>query len=213
MAINPDVLTMPRDQLEALQLDKLKKTVVYCYENIKFYKDLFDDAGFDPHSIETLDDIRRAPFTTKQDLRDQYPYGMFAVPKSEVKEIHMSSGTMGVATVSGYTENDLKAWSECFARGVHYANGTPDDIMHVCYGYGLFTGGMGAHYGGLAADCMTIPMSAGNTERQIQFMSRYYHHPFGLMRQASEHQQSLDTVRQIKMCCRFVKQNNRRLLR
>ena len=170
MAINTDILRMPHDQLEALQLERLKKTVVSCYENIKFYKDLFDDAGFNPYAIETLDDIRKAPFTTKQDLRDQYPYGMFATPVSEVKEIHMSSGTMGVATVSGYTQHDLDIWAECFARGVHYAKGTPDDIMHVCYGYGLFTGGLGAHYGGIAADCMTIPMSAGNTERQINVM-------------------------------------------
>lgn len=170
MAINTDILTMPHEEIEALQLERLKTTCISCYENIQFYKDLFDEAGFDPYKIETLEDIQKAPFTTKQDLRDQYPYGMFAKPVSEVKEIHMSSGTMGVATVSGYTEHDLDIWGESFARGIHYANGTPEDIAHVCYGYGLFTGGLGAHYGGLRAGCMTIPMSAGNTERQINVL-------------------------------------------
>ena len=170
MAIDTDILTMPHDQLEALQLERLKKSLVACYGNIPFYRDLFDEAGFDPYGVNSLDDIRQAPFTTKQDLRDQYPLGMFAVPKKDVREIHMSSGTMGVATVSGYTQHDLEIWAESFARGVHYAGGTPDDVMHVCYGYGLFTGGLGAHYGGIAADCMTIPMSAGNTERQINVM-------------------------------------------
>ncbi len=170
MAINTDILTMPHDQLEALQLERLKETVITCYEKIEFYKDLFDEAGFDPYAVETLEDIRKAPFTTKQDLRDQYPYGMFAVPVKDVKEIHMSSGTMGVATVSGYTQHDLDIWGESFARGIHYSGGSAEDIVHVCYGYGLFTGGLGAHYGGLSLDCMTIPMSAGNTERQINVM-------------------------------------------
>lgn len=170
MAINTDILSMPHEDIEALQLERLKKVCVNCYENVQFYKDLFDEAGFDPYAIESLDDIKKAPFTTKQDLRDQYPYGMFATPVKDVKEIHMSSGTMGVATVSGYTEHDLEIWGESFARGIHYADGTPDDIVHVCYGYGLFTGGLGAHYGGLQADCMTIPMSAGNTERQINVL-------------------------------------------
>ena len=170
MAIETDILTMPHEELEALQLELLKKTCVRCYENVKFYKDLFDEAGFDPYKVETLEDIRKAPFTTKQDLRDQYPYGMFACPLKDVKEIHMSSGTTGVATVSGYTQNDLETWGNAFGRGIVYANGTEDDIVHVCYGYGLFTGGLGAHYGGLSAGCMTIPMSAGNTERQINVM-------------------------------------------
>ena len=120
--------------------------------------------------MKSLDDLSRAPFVTKQDLRENYPYKMFATPLSEVREIHMSSGTTGVATVGGYTEHDLKIWGDCFARGIEYANGGVDDIVHVCYGYGLFTGGLGAHYGGLAAGSTVIPMSAGNTERQIRVL-------------------------------------------
>ena len=165
-----DILTLPHEQIEAMQLQGIKKTVVDCYENVPFYKNAFDEAGFDPYSVETLDDLAKAPFTTKQDLRDSYPFKMFAKPLSEVKEIHMSSGTTGIATVGGYTEHDLKIWGDCFARGVQYANGGKDDVMHVCYGYGLFTGGLGAHYGGISAGCTVIPISAGNTERQIRVL-------------------------------------------
>jgi len=165
-----DSLTLPHDQLEAIQLEGIKKTVVACYENVPFYKESFDAAGFDPYAIESFEDLSNAPFTTKQDLRDNYPYGMFAVPMKDVRELHMSSGTTGIATVGGYTEHDLEIWGDCFARGVYYANGGEDDVMHVCYGYGLFTGGLGAHYGGVAAGCTTIPMSAGNTERQIRVL-------------------------------------------
>ena len=161
---------MPHDQIEAIQLEGIKKTVVACYENVPFYKKSFDDAGFDPYSVTSLDDLSRAPFVTKQDLRDNYPYGMFAVPLSEVKELHMSSGTTGVATVGGYTAHDLDFWGDCFARGIAYAGAGPDDIVQVCYGYGLFTGGLGAHYGGLHSGALTIPMSAGNTERQIRVL-------------------------------------------
>lgn len=163
-------LRMPHKEIEDIQLDGLKQTVVNCYENIPFYKSLFDEAGFDPYSVETLDDLAKAPFTTKQDLRDNYPYEMLAVPQKDVREIHMSSGTMGVATVGAYTEHDLEIWGECFARGIEYANGGEDDICHVCYGYGLFTGGLGAHYGGISAGCTTIPMSAGNTARQVKVL-------------------------------------------
>lgn len=165
-----EILTLPHDQIEAIQLEGIKKTVVACYENVPFYKESFDAAGFDPYSVKSLDDLSRAPFVTKQDLRENYPYKMFATPLSEVREIHMSSGTTGVATVGGYTEHDLKIWGDCFARGIEYANGGVDDIVHVCYGYGLFTGGLGAHYGGLAAGSTVIPMSAGNTERQIRVL-------------------------------------------
>jgi len=170
MSKERDVLTLPHDELEALQLEGIKKTLVKCYENVPFYKESFDAAGFDPHALETLEDLKNAPFTTKQDLRDNYPYKMFAVPMSEVREIHMSSGTTGIATVGGYTEHDLEIWGDCFARAIRYANGGKDDVCHVCYGYGLFTGGLGAHYGGVAAGCTTIPMSAGNTERQIRVL-------------------------------------------
>uniref|UniRef100_UPI003A9087C5 phenylacetate--CoA ligase family protein n=1 Tax=Thermophilibacter sp. TaxID=2847309 RepID=UPI003A9087C5 len=165
-----EILHAPHEQIEQIQLEGIKKTVIACYENVPFYKKSFDDAGFDPYSVKSLDDLQKAPFVTKQDLRDNYPYGMFATPLSEVKEIHMSSGTTGVATVGGYTQHDLDIWGECFARGIEYAGGGADDVVHVCYGYGLFTGGLGAHYGGLYSGATTIPMSAGNTERQIRVL-------------------------------------------
>ena len=165
-----EILHAPHEQIEQIQLEGLKKTVVRVYENVPFYKDLFDKAGFDPYAVETLEDLKKAPFTTKQDLRDNYPYNMFAVPMKDVREIHMSSGTTGIATVGGYTEHDLDFWGDCFARGIEYADGDENDICHVCYGYGLFTGGLGAHYGGIKAGCTTIPMSAGNTERQIRVL-------------------------------------------
>ena len=165
-----DTLALPRERLEEIQLEGIKKTVVACYENVPFYKNIFDEAGFDPYSVQTLDDLAKAPFTTKQDLRDNYPYGMFATPLSEVKEIHMSSGTTGIATVGGYTEHDIDIWGDCFARGIEYANGGKDDVVQICYGYGLFTGGLGAHYGGLKSGSMVIPISAGNTERQIRVL-------------------------------------------
>ena len=165
-----EILHMPHEQIEQIQLEGLKKTVVNVYENVPFYKNLFDEAGFDPYAVQTLADLQKAPFTTKQDLRDNYPYKMFAVPMKDVREIHMSSGTTGIATVGGYTEHDIDIWSVCFARGIEYAVGGEDDICHVCYGYGLVTGGLGAHYGCMKAGCTTIPMSAGNTERQIRIL-------------------------------------------
>ena len=170
MAKKTEVLYAPHEQIEEIQLAGIKKTVIDCYEHIEFYKKSFDEAGFDPYSVGSLDDVARMPFVEKQDLRDAYPYGMLAVPLKDVREIHMSSGTTGVATVGAYTEHDLKIWGECFARGVEYAGGDENDVMHVAYGYGLFTGGIGAHYGGVAAGCTTIPMSAGNTERQIRVL-------------------------------------------
>ena len=170
MAKKTEVLYAPHEQIEEIQLAGIKKTVIDCYEHIEFYKKSFDEAGFDPYSVSSLEDVARMPFVEKQDLRDAYPYGMLAVPLKDVREIHMSSGTTGVATVGAYTEHDLKIWGECFARGVEYAGGDENDVMHVAYGYGLFTGGIGAHYGGVAAGCTTIPMSAGNTERQIRVL-------------------------------------------
>ena len=170
MAYQDEITHMERGELEALQLERMKETLVNCYENIEFYKKSFDEAGFDPYAVESLEEIRKAPFTTKQDMRDAYPYKLFAVPREDVKEIHMSSGTTGVATVSGYTDADIRSWGDCFARGIGYAGGDVDDVVHVCYGYGLFTGGLGAHYGGLWMDSTVIPMSAGNTERQIRVL-------------------------------------------
>ena len=172
MSKNQDeILYMPHDRIEQIQLEGVQKTAVTCYEKVPFYKKSFDEAGFNPYTIKELDDLKAAPFVCKQDLRDNYPYKMFAVPMSEVKEIHMSSGTTGVATVGGYTLHDLEIWGECFARGIIYANGDENDIVHVSYGYGLFTGGLGAHYGGQWMDSVVIPMSAGNTARQVRILA------------------------------------------
>ena len=170
MSKTQEVLTLPHDQLEKIQLEGVKKTVVTCYEKIPFYKESFDNAGFDPYAVESFEDLQKAPFITKQDLRDNYPFKLFAVPLSEVKEIHMSSGTTGVATVGGYTQHDLEIWGKSFARAIEFAHGDENDIVQICYGYGLFTGGLGAHYGALESGAMVIPISSGNTERQIRIL-------------------------------------------
>ena len=170
MAYQDEITHMPHEELEAIQLERLQWTAKHCYDNVEFFKQKFDEAGVKPEDIKSLEDITKLPFTTKQDMRDAYPYGLFAVPLSECVEIHMSSGTTGVATVSGYTQHDIEVWGDCFARGIGYAGGDENDVLHVCYGYGLFTGGLGAHYGGLNCKCTTIPMSAGNTPRQINVL-------------------------------------------
>jgi phenylacetate-CoA ligase len=166
----PEIETMDRERLERLQLERLKPLLKRVYERIPFYHASFDEAGFDPEGLETLDDLRKAPFTVKQDLRDNYPFGMFAVPRDEVVRIHASSGTTGTATVVGYTQADLDAWSDCFARAVGRAHGTKDSTMQVAYGYGLFTGGLGAHMGGERFGATVVPMSTGNTKRQVNLM-------------------------------------------
>lgn len=173
MYYQSELETMPREELEKLQLERLKPLVKRVYERIPFYKEKFDEAGFDPDSIETLEDLRRAPFTTKQDMRDAYPFKMFAAEKKDVVRIHASSGTTGTATVVGYTQSDLNVWGECFARAIAAVGGSPESTMQVAYGYGLFTGGLGAHYGGETMGCMTLPMSSGNTKRQIQLMKDF----------------------------------------
>ena len=170
MAYQDEITHMPHEELEAIQLERLQWTAKHCYDNVEFFKQKFDEAGVKPEDIKSLDDITKLPFTTKQDMRDAYPYGLFAVPLSECVEIHMSSGTTGVATVSCYTQSDIVVWGDCFARGIGYAGGDENDVLHVCYGYGLFTGGLGAHYGGLNCKCTTIHMSAGNTPRQINVL-------------------------------------------
>lgn len=170
MAADADILHASRERIEQIQLEGIQKTVLDVYERIPFYKKSFDEAGFDPRSVKSLDDVARIPFVQKQDLRDAYPYGMLAVPLKDVREIHMSSGTTGIATVGAYTEHDIKIWGECFSRAVDYAHGDENDVMQICYGYGLFTGGLGAHYGSISAGCATIPISAGNTERQIRIL-------------------------------------------
>lgn len=170
MAADADILHASRERIEQIQLEGIQKTVLDVYEHIPFYKKSFDEAGFDPRSVKSLDDVARIPFVQKQDLRDAYPYGMLAVPLKDVREIHMSSGTTGIATVGAYTEHDIKIWGECFSRAVDFAHGDENDVMQICYGYGLFTGGLGAHYGSISAGCATIPISAGNTERQIRIL-------------------------------------------
>ena len=170
MSTQEDVLTMSRDGIASAQVEGIRKTAIHCYEDIPFYHKSFDEAGFDPYAIRDLDDIGRAPFVTKQDLRDNYPYDMVGVPRGDVKEIHMSSGTTGVATVAAYTEADLRAWADCFSRAFRFAGLGPDDVCQICYGYGLFTGGLGAHYGSLHSGATVIPISAGNTERQIRVL-------------------------------------------
>ncbi len=170
MGNDNDILHASREQIDQIQFAGIQKTVIDVYEHIPFYKKSFDEAGFDPYSVKSLDDVARIPFVQKQDLRDAYPYGMLAVPLKDVREIHMSSGTTGIATVGAYTEHDIKIWGECFSRAVDYAHGDENDVMQICYGYGLFTGGLGAHYGSISAGCATIPISAGNTERQIRIL-------------------------------------------
>lgn len=170
MAADADILHASRERIEQIQLEGIQKTVLDVYEHIPFYKKSFDEAGFDPRSVKSLDDVARIPFVQKQDLRDAYPYGMLAVPLKDIREIHMSSGTTGIATVGAYTEHDIKIWGECFSRAVDFAHGDENDVMQICYGYGLFTGGLGAHYGSISAGCATIPISAGNTERQIRIL-------------------------------------------
>ena len=170
MGNDNDILHASREQIAEIQLAGMQKTVIDVYEHIPFYKKSFDEAGFDPYSVKSLDDVAHIPFVQKQDLRDAYPYGMLAVPLKDVREIHMSSGTTGIATVGAYTEHDIKIWGECFSRAVDYAHGDENDVMQICYGYGLFTVGLGAHYGSISAGCATIPISAGNTERQIRIL-------------------------------------------
>ena len=173
MYYQEEIECMPRAELEALQVERLRWAVKHAYENVPLYKQRFDEAGLDPYSIESLEDIKRFHFIVKQDMRDAYPFGLFAVDRSEVKRLHASSGTTGQATVVGYTENDLKNWGDCFARGIAMVGGSAESTMQVSYGYGLFTGGLGAHMGGEVAGCTVVPMSTGNTKRQIQIMKDF----------------------------------------
>lgn len=167
MIFDDDMETLPREELEALQLRRLKGLVDRVYANVPFYRKSFDDAGVRPSDIQTLADVRYLPFTEKQDLRNHYPYGLFAVPKDNVVRIHASSGTTGKATVVGYTKRDVENWATLMARSLVAAGATKRDIIHVAYGYGLFTGGLGAHYGAERLGATTIPMSGGSTKRQV----------------------------------------------
>ena len=165
-----DIETMPRADLEALQLERLKRIVRYVYERVPFYRKRLDDAGVNPDKIKTLSDIQYIPYTTKADIRDTYPFGLFAVPQKEIVRIHASSGTTGNPTVVGYTKNDLENWSECVARLVTAAGATSDDIVQIAFGYGLFTGALGLHYGLEKIGATVVPTSTGNTEKQLKLM-------------------------------------------
>ncbi len=170
MYYQPDIETMPREQLRELQLERMKQSVRHAYDNVAFYQQSFNEAGVVPDDLQTLEDLERLPFVVKQDMRDAYPFGLFAVPQKDVARIHASSGTTGQATVVGHTASDLKNWGDCFARGIAMVGGDENSTIQVSYGYGLFTGGLGAHAGGEAMGCSVIPTSSGNTRRQVQMM-------------------------------------------
>ncbi|MGH3363377.1 MAG: phenylacetate--CoA ligase PaaK [Nocardioidaceae bacterium] len=161
---------MTAEELRETQLGRLRETLVRAYDNVPHYRKAFDTAGVRPGDISTLEDLARLPFTTKADLRDNYPFGMFAVPRAEVSRVHASSGTTGKPTVVGYTRDDLETWADLMARSIHAAGGRPGDVVHVAYGYGLFTGGLGAHYGAERLGCTVVPVSGGMTERQVQLI-------------------------------------------
>lgn len=165
--------TADRAEIEALQLDRLRQTLERAYENVPHYRAAFDEAGVKPADLQTLADLARFPFTTKTVLRDNYPFGLFAVPREQVVRVHASSGTTGKPTVVGYTENDISNWADLMARSIRAAGGKPGDIVHVAYGYGLFTGGLGAHYGAERLGCTVVPMSGGQTEKQIQLIQDF----------------------------------------
>ena len=166
----PEIETMPLEQLQALQSEKIVKQIQHVYKDCKFYRDKMDEAGVKPEDIKGIEDIKKLPFIEKDDLRDQYPYGLLSVPLSDVVRIQSTSGTTGRRVVAFYTMKDILIWDECCARAIVAAGGTKEDVVQVCYGYGLFTGGPGLNGGSHMVGCMTLPMSAGNTERQIQFM-------------------------------------------
>jgi phenylacetate-CoA ligase len=158
------------EELRAAQLTRLRETLHRVYDNVPHYRRAFDDAGVHPDRVESLDDLARFPFTTKEDLRQNYPFGMFAVPRTDVVRVHASSGTTGKPTVVGYTRADVDMWADVVARSLHAAGARPGDVVHVAYGYGLFTGGLGAHYGAERLGCTVVPVSGGMTERQVQLI-------------------------------------------
>jgi phenylacetate-CoA ligase len=167
---NEEIETMPVPELRKHQLSKLKAQVKHCYEDSAFYRKKFKDAGLKPDNIKTLEDIQKIPFTVKNDLRDNYPLGMLAVKPVDIVEIHASSGTTGNPIIGAYTKNDMDAWQELMARSIYTTGGRKEDVIHIAYGYGLFTGGLGFHYGAHKIGTMTIPVSGGMTQRQIKLM-------------------------------------------
>ena len=166
----PEIETMPLEQIQALQSERLVEQVKHVYENVAFYRGKMDEAGVKPEDIKGIEDLNKLPFITKDDLRDQYPYGLLGVPLDKVVRIQSTSGTTGRRVVAFYTQEDIDVWEDCCARAIVAAGGTNEDVCHVSYGYGLFTGGPGLNGGSHRVGCLTLPMSSGNTERQIQFM-------------------------------------------
>lgn len=162
-----------RDEISALQVERLKWSLAHAYDNVPLFKERFDAAGVQPGDFTSLEDLAKFPFCKKQDLRDNYPFGMFAVPQSEVVRLHASSGTTGRATVVGYTRNDIDNWADLGARSIRASGGRREHMVHVTYGYGLFTGGLGAHYGAERLGCTVVPMSGGQTERQVQIINDF----------------------------------------
>ena len=173
MIYNEEYETMPREALEAIQLRRLQKTVARVYNTVPFYKKRFDEVGVKVDDVSSLDDLRRLPFTYKDNLRDNYPFGMFTVPMDDVVRIHASSGTTGKPTVVGYTARDIQTWSELMARTLMAGGATRGDMIHNAYGYGLFTGGLGFHYGAEKLGASVIPISGGNTKRQVMIMTDF----------------------------------------
>ncbi len=162
-----------RDEIAALQLERMKWTLQHAYDNVPHYKKSFDEKGVHPSDLKTLADLAKFPFTTKIDLRDNYPFGLFAVPRSQVARVHASSGTTGKPIVVGYTHQDIDNWANLVARSIRAAGGRAGDTCHIAYGYGLFTGGLGAHYGAERLGCMVVPMSGGQTEKQVQLIQDF----------------------------------------
>jgi phenylacetate-CoA ligase len=162
-----------RDELHALQLERLRWSLRHAYDNVPHYRASFDASGVHPDDLKSLSDLAKFPFTDKTTLRDNYPFGLFAVPREQVVRIHASSGTTGKATVVGYTQKDIDTWADLVARSIRAAGGRPGDMVHVAYGYGLFTGGLGAHYGAERMGCTVVPMSGGQTEKQVQLINDF----------------------------------------
>jgi phenylacetate-CoA ligase len=162
-----------RDELQSLQLQRLKWSLMHAYENVPHYRKAFDEKGVHPSELKSLADLARFPFTDKKTLRDNYPFGLFAVPREKVVRVHASSGTTGKPTVVGYTQRDIDMWADVVARSIRAAGGRAGDMVHISYGYGLFTGGLGAHYGAERLGCTVIPMSGGQTEKQVQLIQDF----------------------------------------
>ena len=170
---DPEIECMSREEMKALQSEKLIKQVKNVYENVAFYRKKMDDAGVKPEDIKSIDDIGKLPFTTKEELRDNYPFGLLAVPQKDIVRVQGTSGTTGKLTLMSYTQKDVDVWGECVARALTMAGLSEEDRLHICYGYGLFTGGMGLDFGAQKLGCMSIPMSSGNTQRQLMCMEDF----------------------------------------